>query len=149
MGVKTMPPQIAATRVADIDRTSFLEAHFGKDLSIRHSRERRVYKWLDFLSPAVRGCRWHFYSLSNGGFYMAPSWGVPLCLKVPKSDVFAVLSADAAGIVATMFALNDYSTILANPADINGMIARYHHLGAFATMHNEAHMLYQVIEHIG
>ncbi|WP_193749823.1 antirestriction protein, partial [Xanthomonas euvesicatoria] len=69
--------------------------------------------------------------------------------EVPKRDIFAVLSADAAGIVATMFALNDYSTILANPDDINGMIERYHHLGAFATMHNEAHMLYQVIEHIG
>ncbi|ATS28465.1 hypothetical protein PK69_19280 [Xanthomonas phaseoli pv. phaseoli] len=144
-----MPSQIVATRVADIDRTSFLEAHFGTNRSIRHSCERRVYTWLDFLSPGVRGCQWHFYSLSNGGFYMAPSWGVPLCLKVPKSDIFVVLSADAAGIVATMFALNDYSTILANPNDINGMIERYYHLAAFATMHNEAEMLYQVIDHIG
>ncbi|GAE49328.1 hypothetical protein XPU_0860 [Xanthomonas arboricola pv. pruni str. MAFF 311562] len=80
---------------------------------------------------------------------MAPSWGVPLCLKVPKSDVFAVLSADAAGIVATMFCLERLFDDSANQADINGMIKRYHHLGAFATMHNEAHMLYQVIEHIG
>ncbi|MBV6843550.1 MULTISPECIES: antirestriction protein [Xanthomonas] len=149
MGVKKMPPQIIATRVADIDRTPFLKAHFGEDILTRQRRVRRIYTWLDILSPGVRGCQWHLYSLSNSGFYMAPSWGVPLCLKVPKRDIFAVLSADAAGIVATMFALNDYSTILANPDDINGMIERYHHLGAFATMHNEAHMLYQVIEHIG
>jgi Antirestriction protein len=34
--------------------------------------ERTVYDVLNELAPDYCGGYWHFYALSNGGFYMAP-----------------------------------------------------------------------------
>ena len=35
--------------------------------------EPTIYQFAEFLSGDYRGGYWHFYTLSNGGFYMAPS----------------------------------------------------------------------------
>lgn len=49
---------------------------------------------------------WNFYELSNGGFYMAPEKDELLHITWPGNGFGDVLTSDASGIVATLFALN-------------------------------------------
>lgn len=58
-----------ANLVAENNRLSFLPTFFGQHLMIRG--EALVFGWLDRLSEDYNGGYWHFYTLTNGGFYLA------------------------------------------------------------------------------
>jgi hypothetical protein len=60
---------ITGTRVPDEERMNTLPSHFGRHLL---TVENAIYGWLRELSREYSGGYWHFYELSNGGFYMAP-----------------------------------------------------------------------------
>jgi hypothetical protein len=59
---------ITAARVPDEERMNTLPTHFGRHLL---NVENATYAWLRELSEEYSGGYWHFYELSNGGFYMA------------------------------------------------------------------------------
>ena len=67
--------------------------------------EPLVYAWLDRLSADYNGGQWDFFELSNGGFYMAPVMPGPLRIDVHGNYYSGTVSADAAGVIATLFAL--------------------------------------------
>ncbi len=69
---------IEAQKVADDARIHTLPHHFGRHMLIV---EDAVYRWMRRLAPEYSGGYWHFYELSNGGFYMAPDCE-PLLLRV-------------------------------------------------------------------
>lgn len=60
---------IEAHKVSDDARIHTWPRHFG-----RHTLavEDAIYCWMRRLAPRYSGGSWHFYELSNGGFYMAP-----------------------------------------------------------------------------
>ncbi|WP_111748577.1 antirestriction protein [Salinisphaera orenii] len=93
-----------ATPVPD-ERLQFLPNFFGTDQMI--FGEALVYGWMDRLSRDYNGGFWTYYELSNGGYYMAPELDCETVHIRCEGNFFeGYLSPDAAGIVATLHALN-------------------------------------------
>jgi hypothetical protein len=122
--------KIIAARVPDGERIDALPRHFGRHLL---AVENAVYTWLRELSQDYSGGYWHFYELSNGGFYMAPDCG-SLRVRVAGNGYDGVMSGDAAGITACLFALSHLSFRM--PVEL--VSEHFHWLLAFAAEHREA-----------
>lgn len=97
-----MSNAITATKVPDNQRMSFLPAMFGRYMM---RGELTVYSYLEQISPDYKGDLWNFYTLSNGGRYMAPSHEKKYRVSIADNYYSGELSADAVGIIATMRAL--------------------------------------------
>lgn len=82
------------------------------------------------------------YTLSNGGFYMAPDLKNPVLLAVDGNGFEGEMSPDAAGIVASLFALCS----LAAQTEEDQHIELYHALRAYALEHAEARLILAAID---
>ena len=122
--------KIVAAQVPDAERMNTLPRHFGRYLL---AVEDAVYSWLRELSEDYSGGYWHFYELSNEGFYMAPE-SESLRIRVAGNGFEGVMSADAAGITACLFALSHLSFRIPNDTFSH----HYHKLREFAAEHPEA-----------
>ena len=83
-----------------------------------------VYGITDRMAEGYDGGYWDFYTLSNGGFYMAPAEDRIFhvkCQNMYEGD----LSADALGITACLYA---YSNLSFSLSDIAREYARHYHL---------------------
>ena len=131
--------QILATKVPDDERLEFLPQHFGRRmLRFEHS----VFSHLARLSEGYRGGYWHFYNLSNGGCYMAPQRG-PWHLINAVNHFDGTVSADAAGIIATLYALSH----LAGEYEGEKIFStRFHQLRDFAMTHAERTLILRAID---
>ncbi len=97
---------LTATRVPDQQRMRFLPRFFGRGANMLIG-ESLVYNALSDLAPDYDGGYWAFYELSNGGYYMAPDLdcdSIRICCA--GNGYEGDMSPDAAGVVATLFALN-------------------------------------------
>lgn len=135
---------ITATLVAEADRLEFLPAAFGLRFLIKG--EALVYRYLRHLCAEYDGAFWHFYTLSNSGFYMAPSIDKNLQMVVPGNYFSEEMSADAAGIVATLFALGRLAEEAEGTAEGDGLIKRFHLLMNFVRDHAEAEIIRSAID---
>lgn len=123
---------ISAQLVAEKDRPDFLAKQLPGSLCVKG--ESLVYRWLAKLSPQYAGGYWEFYALSNGGFYMAPKDARQFAIAVEGNGFRGTVSADVAGIIACLFALNALACQSANPA----VIDRYYQLRDYALDHPDA-----------
>ena len=133
---------IIATRVQDENRLDFLPRHFGRHML---TMERYLYSQCANLCPTYRGGFWHYYDLSNGGCYLAPSHET--YLLVHDGNYFdATVSGDAAGIIVSLFTFSQLSFIFeADP--LGPRIAEYFHLlRDFASTHPEASLIFRAID---
>lgn len=129
---------VTATRVADRDRLRTLPKFFGRHML---RIEGLVYTWMGKLSTEYVGGFWEFYELSNGGFYMAPREGT-FAIVVFGNQYSGRLSADAAGIVACLFAIGT----LMNTTIESRFVELYHNLRAFAAEHAEGAQILAAID---
>lgn len=131
---------ILANLVADEKRIDFLPEFFGADLML--VGENYAYVWLSRLSKDYKGGYWNFYKLSNGGFYMAPA--VPGKIEIIGFGNFyeGMVSADAAGIIATLFALG----CLLEQFPAQRFIDLYHQLREYAYHHPECREILAAID---
>jgi hypothetical protein len=107
-----------------------LPRHFGRNMM---RVEDAVYDYMRQLVREYSGGFWHFYDLSNGGFYMSPQIE-RVNLEVAGNGYSGQMSADAAGITACLFAFSHLSFRIQND-----VIARhYYQLLDFALEHAEA-----------
>lgn len=125
-------------------RLTFLPSSFGPRLMMRG--EALVYAWLQRLCKRYSGGYWHFYTLSNGGFYMAPALSQRLHLEVDGNGFSGEMTADAGGIVATLFALGQLAAEMENTEAADVLIDRYHFLRSFADGHAEASVIFRAID---
>lgn len=128
-----------ARLVPDNQRLAFLPKHFGDRLMLRG--EISVYGWLDRLSQDYRGGYWHYYEIPNG-FYMAPSDYDKLRIVWPMNWCDRSMSSDAAGIVATLYALCELCERFHN----DELVEKYHALRDFVRDHPEAGAIYAAID---
>jgi hypothetical protein len=77
------------------------------------------------LSRDYKGGCWNFYGLGNGGFYMAPDTDRQFPVRC-HNYYEGVLSADALGIVASLYAYSHLS--FADNEKIGRMYSRHYHL---------------------
>jgi hypothetical protein len=132
-------PPIIATKVPDNRRMRFLPDHFGP----RHmlQGEGLVYAWAANLIVGYSGGYWEFFELSNGGFYMVPKTDDVQNVIAPNMFCGA-LSAEAAGIVATLYGLCQ----IANSTEEDHLIEKYHALREFALTHAEGEAILCAID---
>jgi len=101
--------------------------HVGELFGLRFPMQLEpvIYSITEQMAPDYKGGYWVFYALSNGGFYMAPDSERAFPLSC-QNGYQGVLSADALGIVACLYA---YSHLSFSPKDeIGRMYARHYHL---------------------
>lgn len=130
--------RITAVTVPGNRRTAFLPRVFGRQY-VRG--EATVYNWMGALCAAYRGGFWDFVELSNGSFYMRLSTDKRFQVQVEGNGFDGELSADAASILACLFALNHLLH-----AGREELIDAYEGLRDFAFEHAEAKALMQAID---
>jgi len=99
---------ITATLVPEARRPAFLPTLFGTRLLI--VAENSVYRCLDLLSPYdYRGGFWNFYEVANQPLFLAPASERRFRVESNLSQFQGEVSAEAAGIIATLFTFSHLS----------------------------------------
>lgn len=122
---------ITRSLVAEGNRLAFLPQRLGQRNLLLG--EALFYTYLEKLSDDYHGGYWEFYELSNGGWYMAPSGHRTYQMHWDGNYYEGSMSADAAGITASLFALCE----LANATRADRLIEAYHLLREYAIEHPE------------
>lgn len=131
--------QITSAVVPDELRLNVLPRYLGRHFL---TGESYVYAWAGRLCTAYQGGHWHFFTLSNGGFYMAPSTLGRVAVRWHMNGYNDMMGADAFGITVTLFALCQ----LAEKTRDDAIIDRYHQLREFAAQHVEATNIMRAID---
>ena len=157
--------RIQARVLKDQERMSFLPRLFGNYMM---QGESYVFAWMQQLCPAYQGGFWDFVSLDNGGGFMMTHRAVAqsrsrkyvrehggkkqVLVVVDSNGYEGWMSAEAAGIVATMFALSDLMMRASDPVthmlrEKDEFLAeRYYQLRAFAAQHEEIEEIFGAID---
>ena len=108
--------------------------------------EPQAFAWLDRLCDDYNGGFWDFYTLSNGGAFMAPDsdenseekWS----LFNPMNGNEAEVSAEAAGIIVCLLTYSHHACRTENSA----MIDHYYRLREYALVHPESGQILSIID---
>ena len=90
---------ITVALVPDANRVDFVHGLFGIDFPMR--LEPTIFSMASLLAPRYTGGLWRFYTLSNGGFFMAPD-SEPFDV-VSENGFAGKLSAEALGVTACLY----------------------------------------------
>lgn len=131
---------ITSSLVTEELRPTFLPHCFGPHFL---RGESMVYDWASRLSGDYEGGSWHFFALSNGGFYMAPAHAGPtLRVQWHGNEYDDTMGADAFGVVVTLFALCH----LAEKTGNEKIIDHYYALREYAMTHADAAKIRRAID---
>jgi hypothetical protein len=131
---------IEACDVPETQRPGFIPAQVGPGHAFRFLCLVEV--WMSLLSRDHSGGDSRFVALSNGGFFVAPAGKAPMHVAA-QNGFESVMSADGAGIVATLYALCH----LSEEAEDDNVTMKYHALRDFAMReHAEAASIAQAID---
>ena len=122
MNTQASPLPVTRELVPEDQRLVVAEQLFGMAFPLQ--LEPVVYGITDRMAEEYTGGYWHFWTLSNGGFYMAPAEDRLFhvkCQNMYEGD----LSGDALGITACLYA---YSNLSFSLSDIAEDYARHQHL---------------------
>ena len=132
-------PAPTAVLIGSRDRLRALPRHFGVQSMLRV--ESAVYSAMRMLAREYTGGYWHYYEVSNGGFYMAPAAPTPFAVSVHGNGFTGNLSADAVGIVASLFGINRVAN-----AGCERCIEHYYLLRDYAASHAESSDIFGAID---
>ena len=130
-----------ATIVPDDQRPAFLPALFGRSLLI--VAEFAVYSFMEKLSPLdYHGGYWQFYEKDGKPLFLVPTSKPRYRITGEITTFQGEVSAEAAGIIATLFAFSHLS--FAHESDLlpEGYARLHAHVGG----HPEAAEIYQAID---
>ena len=104
----------------------------------------KSFEWLcpEVVTPEL----WSLWALSNGGLYFAPCSHSKFRLNRPDRSFDELVSAEAAGLVATLFALSSRRSNLMEPAPARLLKTLDKSLMAFARVHPECAELFAVMD---
>ncbi len=83
-----------------------------------------VFSFAERLSKDYQGGYWDFFTLSNGGFYMAPAGDRPLHVLC-ENQFEGELSADALGITSCLYTYSNLS--FAGPNAFSDLCSDHYH----------------------
>lgn len=135
--------QIVATPVTDENRISFWPQYFGS-IPQWIILEPTIFAWMDRLCADYCGGIWQFYTLSNGGAFMAPdAESDELCsLFNTMNGNDAEMSAEAAGIVVCLIAYSHHTS----RTECDAMTEHYYRLRDYALNHAECNAIMHIID---
>jgi hypothetical protein len=134
---------LTATVVADHQRPRFWQQHFG-NIPQWFLLETRVFNWLDRLCADYHGGQWDFYTLSNGGAYIAPEadddkiWS----LFNTMNGNGAEMSPEAAGITACLMTYSHHACRTESEA----MTDHFYRLREYALHHPDSRAIFALID---
>lgn len=133
------PP--AATIVPELQRSTFLPRLFGKPHFFMG--EAQLFDIMRQLSPAdYHGGLWEFYERAGEPLYLAPKSNEHFRISWPGNGYEGEVSADAAGIIATLFTLSELAI-----THQDGLLGdAFHRLFEFARCHSEATEILSAID---
>ena len=120
-------------RVPDERRADFVDELFGINFPMQ--LEPCIFAIASELSSDYHGGYWHFYSLGNGGFHMAPDDDERFTVR-SENGYEGRMSADALGITACLYAFSRLSFV-ASEGIARVYAMHYHLLRAYAMDHAE------------
>jgi hypothetical protein len=140
MSISEIAPQ-SATIVPDERRLEFLPRLFGRSLLI--VAENAVYSFMERLSPLdYRGGFWDFYEHDGRPLFMAPRSKSRFRITGEITGFQGEVSAEAAGIIATLFTFSHLSFQYQSDRLSEG----YAHLHTYCADHPEAAEIFQAID---
>ncbi|WP_347251921.1 antirestriction protein [Legionella sp.] len=131
---------IISSRVSNKLRLDFLTKHFGFPLLSKV--DHTVDSWMRALCEHYQSGPWYVHELSNDGFYLVPACEDQFLISIPTNGFLERVSADAAGIIATLFALN----YLCSKSPSYIFYDNYYLLLDFAYEHKEAENIFAAID---
>ena len=122
---------ITKTKCPDNKRLDFLPLHTGKAFL---QYEQAIYHHMDTASEDYSGGFWDYYTLSNGGFYMA--WDAEKTLKMENLGNYfdEEMSAEAASIASNLMVQNAFAWQI----EAERFSEYFHQLRDYAIQHPEA-----------
>ncbi|MCM0752673.1 antirestriction protein [Brucella pseudogrignonensis] len=130
-----------ATLVPEHRRETFLPTLFGLQRLI--IAENTLYNLMGWLSPRdYGGGFWDFYELEGKPLYLVPTSRPRYRIACDTNSYEGDVSADAAGIIATLFTFSHLSFKYQSDHLAEG----YNRLYAFAAAHAEAPEIFQAID---
>lgn len=137
---------ITANVIPENRRMAFMPRLFGGWYNLA---ENHLCKTAEKLSADYTGGRWEFKELSIGGGYLVPECGERFNVSVAGNWFDGELSADAAGIVFTLFTLNAliwhaYNNGYSHIQD--KLITQQERLKMFAGQHEESGKIFAAID---
>ncbi len=138
----TEPFILTATVVPDEERLRFWPQRFGS-IPQWITLEPRIFAWMDRLCVDYSGGVWNFYTLSNGGAFMAPeeSDGLWSLFNILNGNG-AEMSAAAAGIAACLMAYSHHAC----RTECDAMTEHYYRLRDYALNHPECNAIMHIID---
>ncbi|HCW3139366.1 TPA: antirestriction protein [Citrobacter freundii] len=136
-------PALAATPVLDEQRVEFWPQHFG-NIPQWITLEPQVFAWMDRFCADYSGGIWNFYTLSNGGAFMAPEtdndafWSLFNTMNGNAAD----MSAEAAGIAVCLIAYSHHAC----HTECDAMTEHYWRLRDYALNHPECNAVMRIID---
>ena len=131
----------SATLVPEDRREMFLPTLFGLPLLI--VAENAVYSLMDRLSPQdYGGGFWNFYEIDGQPLFLAPTSKPRFRIESTITEYRGEVSAEAAGIIATLFAFSHLSFSY----DVDELADGFARLYAYATDHPEAREIFRAID---
>lgn len=143
--MKTTKP-ITCQLVPEFDRMAVVDKLFG--LSYVLKLEPTVFQFADQLAADYNGGYWNFYTLSNGGFYMAPRSDA-IFTVVCDNGFDGKLSADALGVVSCLYAFSNLSFgdgLTSNSTFAEACADHYHLLREYMFWHAEVRNILRAID---
>lgn len=132
-----------ATVMPDGMRISFWPQHFGT-IPKWITLEPRIFAWMNRVCADYSGGIWQFYTLSNGGAFIAPdadrneTWSLFNNLNGNGVE----MSAEAAGIAVCLIEYSHHAC----RTECDAMTAHYYRLRDYALQHPEAHAILRIID---
>ncbi|WNP34153.1 antirestriction protein [Enterobacter kobei] len=138
----TEPFILTATVVPDEQRLRFWPQHFGL-MPQWITLESCIFAWMDRLCADYSGGVWNFYTLSNGGAFMAPeenenSWSLFNILNGNGAE----MSAEAAGIAACLIVYSHHAC----RTECDAMTEHYYRLRDYTLNHPEYNAIMHIID---
>nr|WP_213322233.1 antirestriction protein [Klebsiella aerogenes] len=134
---------IACTLVPDELRVAFWPQHFG-GIPQWIILEPTIFTWMARFCADYNGGIWNFYTLSNGGAFMAPeaenseSWSLFNTMNGNGGE----LSAEAAGIAVCLMAYSHHAC----RTECDAMTEHYYRLRNYALNHAECGAIMHIID---
>ncbi|MGK3213501.1 antirestriction protein [Enterobacter kobei] len=134
---------LTATPVPDERRVDFWPQHFGS-IPQWIILEPTVFTWMDRFCADYHGGIWNFYTLSNGGAFMAPeaenseSWSLFNTMNGNGGE----LSAEAAGIAVCLMTYSHHAC----RTECDAMTEHYYRLRDYALNHAECGAIMYIID---
>ena len=129
------------TLVPEARRMAFLPALFGP--SVMLIGERAVYQFMSWLAPDdYTGGLWHFHERGGQPLFMSPDADKLFRIFCETHGYIGEVSAEAAGIIATLFALSHLSF----RHEAEQLSEAYMRLYEFAGDHPEAGEIFKAID---